>query len=62
MAEIGNEQLAPHHIKDAPPSMFYIPNFITAEEEEYILNKVEHPHTRIRACELISARSRPNNG
>ena len=41
MAEINNEQLALHLIKNGPPSMFYIPNFITAKEEEYILNKVE---------------------
>jgi hypothetical protein len=45
MAEDINAQLAPHLIENGPPSMFYIPNFITAEEEEYILNKVHSSHT-----------------
>lgn len=38
----GNEctSLEPYRIKDAPASMFYIPDFITEAEEEYTLNKV----------------------
>ena len=43
MAEPTNEHLAPYLIKNAPPSMYYIPNFITTEEEAYILNKVDKP-------------------
>lgn len=40
MADSEPEPLAPYLIQNAPSSMFYISNFIGAEEEEYILNKV----------------------
>ena len=31
--------LEPYCVSSTPASMFYIPNFITKDEEEYILNK-----------------------
>jgi alkylated DNA repair protein alkB family protein 6 len=31
-----------HLIEAAPPSMFYIPDFISAEEEASLLNKVRN--------------------
>ena len=43
MADGENEGIEPYRIRNAPPSMFYIPNFITVGEEEYILNKVRSP-------------------
>jgi hypothetical protein len=41
-------------IQAAPPSMFYIPDFISAEEEASILNKVRN---RQATCErqVVSA-------
>jgi len=47
-----------HRISGAPPAMYYIPNFITAEEESHILQSVRlarfhlsfghDPDTRVR--------------
>ena len=31
-----------HHIAGLPPSAWYIPNFISEAEEEYLLRKVSH--------------------
>lgn len=33
------DKLEEHHIHDLPPSFYYIPNFITAEEEAALLAK-----------------------
>lgn len=42
MAETGAaiSSLEAHRIKDAPASMYYIPDFISAEKEAFILSKV----------------------
>ncbi|KAF2486568.1 hypothetical protein BDY17DRAFT_81404 [Neohortaea acidophila] len=42
MAETGvaTSSLEGHRIKDAPASMYYIPDFISAEEEAFILSKI----------------------
>lgn len=48
LATDGNEgkDLESCRIQDAPPSLLYIPNFITEDEEECILNKVEFTSSR----------------
>lgn len=33
-------EMEKYRIEDAPPSMYYIPNFITREEEQHILSSV----------------------
>jgi hypothetical protein len=40
-----------HLIEAGPPSMYYIPDFISAEEEASLLNKVRN-QSRIRAKTL----------
>lgn len=41
------KSLAAHRITAVPDSMYYIPDFITAEEGEYIVNHVGSRHTQI---------------
>lgn len=43
MAEIDQGRLEKHRITVLPESMFYIPDFITSDEEAYILDHVR-PH------------------
>ena len=38
--EPGMGSIDRHRIASMPPSMYYIPDFISAEEESYLLNKV----------------------
>lgn len=40
MESDNHEQLKAYLIQAAPPSMFYIHNFITQDEEAYIVDKV----------------------
>ncbi|KAK5165960.1 uncharacterized protein LTR77_008884 [Saxophila tyrrhenica] len=64
MADKIGIDLEQSRIKDAPASMFYIPNFITQDEEEYILSKIPAnqwitlSHRRLQA---IPARLTPSN-
>ena len=60
-----HETLNQYRIKDVPSSMFYMPNFLTDEEEKYILNKVlqdpysQHPQEHRL---ILSHRSRQISG
>ncbi|XP_064622185.1 alpha-ketoglutarate-dependent dioxygenase alkB homolog 6-like [Lineus longissimus] len=37
-----SEEIENFRIKEAPSSVYYIPNFITEEEERYLVNQVDH--------------------
>lgn len=44
------ESLQQQQIPDLPPTMFYIPNFITEDEEQRILEKVHSKTTTAIFC------------
>jgi len=39
--DTSSDLLHRHKIPDVPPKMFYIPNFITEDEEQRVLDKVK---------------------
>lgn len=41
--ETKEDALQQYAIPGIPPAMYYIPNFITEEEEAYIMSKVSFP-------------------
>jgi hypothetical protein len=56
------ERLEKYRIDGPPSSMYYIPNFITEDEENYILNKVKPTKFLLTLGKLIISRFHPTNG